>query len=279
MELQAREVCKYAAVQQDADETDFLLRFSGSECPDVDHVADEVIGPFPSSVMDVGLCHRRHFGCTRVELVVASVLAVMVVTGIAMRNSQAPLQPKRGIRNGNALVGFAAEDSVLTKASSLCGCVAPVPTAECPSIMVAAGLGSCDSVDLGRLCDGDGECGTRDTLDNCGRYDVYRKVGKTPCEGAKGDKGPDNTQDFSVKSTFASLILGNKNRTRKHCGCLKAISTSECPSIMTVAGLGRCDTIGVGWLCDGDGECSTDKDLNNCRNYDVYRMVNNTACI
>ena len=38
-------------------------------------------------------------------------------------------------------------------------------------------MDGCDVAEPGGLCEGDGECGTSDTVNNCGvGYDVYRKA-------------------------------------------------------------------------------------------------------
>ena len=40
--------------------------------------------------------------------------------------------------------------------------------------------GNCDDVAIGALCEGDGECATTNSLNNCGDSDVYRRVAGTP---------------------------------------------------------------------------------------------------
>jgi hypothetical protein len=55
------------------------------------------------------------------------------------------------------------------------------------------------------------------------------------------------------------------------CGkCLQALSPSECPSEPNIA---DCNSVNIGDLCEGDGECGTNQDLNNCGSggFDVYR--------
>lgn len=46
------------------------------------------------------------------------------------------------------------------------------------------------------------------------------------------------------------------------------ISRAECPDNPD---LDPCNLVAPGELCEGDGECGTDKDLDNCDSYDVYR--------
>ena len=57
------------------------------------------------------------------------------------------------------------------------------------------------------------------------------------------------------------------------CGlCLVAVGPSECPSNPNIA---NCLSVGLGELCEGDGECGTGNGLNNCGGYDVYRKSAN----
>merc|ERR1712048_576854 len=86
-----------------------------------------------------------------------------------------------------------------------------------------------------------GECGTDNSLNNCGRggYDVYRKQPLLACADGLS---------------------------------LSPVPACECPSNPDIA---NCDDVSAGELCEGDGECGTDDSLNNCRSgsvlYDVYR--------
>jgi hypothetical protein len=60
-----------------------------------------------------------------------------------------------------------------------CDVVPITDSSECPpASTLAEVLGDdkqCDNVLCGELCEGDGECGTTNSLDSCGTYDVYRK--------------------------------------------------------------------------------------------------------
>ncbi|KAL7547265.1 hypothetical protein ACHAWF_010583, partial [Thalassiosira exigua] len=53
--------------------------------------------------------------------------------------------------------------------------------------------------------------------------------------------------------------------------CLVPLSPTDCPP--DVARLPDCDQSWIGQACDADGECGTDKFLNNCGPFDVYRRV------
>lgn len=146
-----------------------------------------------------------------------------------------------------------------TGAPPQCGCFEAIPGTSCPGVITVSAMSKCTRANIGQLCDADGECGTDADLNNCGHYDIYRKVRNTPCNRSGG-----------IDSTAAAIAAAAKKKRR--CGCLKALSGGECPGIMTVSGLPKCDSVGLGSLCDGDGECGTDNELNNCGHYDVYRL-------
>ena len=48
--------------------------------------------------------------------------------------------------------------------------------AACPDDYTSGAMGTCDTAAIGELCEGDGECGTNTGADNCGGYDIYRRV-------------------------------------------------------------------------------------------------------
>ena len=50
------------------------------------------------------------------------------------------------------------------------------PATDCPTLDELISYPTCADAPIGGMCEGDGECGTSDTLDNCQGYDVYRKV-------------------------------------------------------------------------------------------------------
>lgn len=55
-------------------------------------------------------------------------------------------------------------------------CCVQVYTGVCPSYDHMVYLPKCDSVAQGALCDGDGECGTDNAMNNCQTWDVYTRV-------------------------------------------------------------------------------------------------------
>ena len=52
--------------------------------------------------------------------------------------------------------------------------------------------------------------------------------------------------------------------------CLDALPTEFCPSNLA---LPNCIEVGLGEVCEANGECGTDDKLNNCGTYDVYARV------
>ncbi|KAL7526970.1 hypothetical protein ACHAXR_001734, partial [Thalassiosira sp. AJA248-18] len=54
-------------------------------------------------------------------------------------------------------------------------CLTPISSLECPPVS-SPNLPSCLDVEIGELCDADGECDTDQFLNNCGLEDVYRRI-------------------------------------------------------------------------------------------------------
>ena len=52
--------------------------------------------------------------------------------------------------------------------------------------------------------------------------------------------------------------------------CLEALPTEFCPSNLA---LPNCLEVGLGEVCEANGECGTDDKLNNCGTYDIYARV------
>lgn len=65
-------------------------------------------------------------------------------------------------------------------------CVDVLPGEWCPDGAENLNLPDCLAVGVGQLCEGDGECATDDTLNNCGTYDVYARV---PCSEGRRSQG------------------------------------------------------------------------------------------
>ena len=60
-------------------------------------------------------------------------------------------------------------------------------------------------------------------------------------------------------------------------GALIPLHPRECPRPTELMGLRACNSASVGDLCEGDGECGTDVNLDNCLEMDVYRKLATTA--
>ena len=92
------------------------------------------------------------------------------------------------ISDVNGVAGDCPEDHTLCgdpsgSAGSTYGysCIAPISSSECPGLNTDLVL--CSKVKPGEMCDGDGECGTLHSLNNCvdslGEHDVYQAVPTT----------------------------------------------------------------------------------------------------
>ena len=128
---------------------------------------------------------------------------------------------------------------------SAAGChgyvLAAATAVQCPA---DANIHNCATSGLavGDLCEGDGECGTDDDLDNC-------------------------EHDGALQADIYVVTAAPA------CPTLVAIDESDCPD-NSLSILENCDAVGLaaGDLCEGDGECGTDTGLNNCGSADVYRV-------
>eukprot|EP00927_Polykrikos_kofoidii_P023055 TRINITY_DN2134_c0_g1_i1.p1 TRINITY_DN2134_c0_g1~~TRINITY_DN2134_c0_g1_i1.p1 ORF type:complete len:804 (-),score=72.14 TRINITY_DN2134_c0_g1_i1:156-2567(-) len=63
-------------------------------------------------------------------------------------------------------------------------CLTPIARSACPTKVYK--LKDCDKVGPGELCETDGECDLDTSINNCRRYDVYRKDGPVPGTGVAG---------------------------------------------------------------------------------------------
>lgn len=85
-----------------------------------------------------------------------------------------------------------------------CGHLTPLNnrTEACPA---ETDLQKCDAAGCDALCEGDGECGTDDDLDNCGAREIYRKT----CAAASGELrvGVSLWEANSTEVTFTATLL------------------------------------------------------------------------
>ena len=166
-----------------------------------------------------------------------------------------------------------------------CGiCLRLVTGSECPSPASMALLPKCDQLHgLGELCEGDGECDTSRTANNCnGNGDVYER-----CDAASTMSQPPWSPPTGPASPPPPLPPPTPPQppleplpeceaecdAGASCGvCLNMIPTAECPADAIVKQLPKCSAgLRPFELCEGDGECSTDRTANNCHGWrDVY---------
>lgn len=187
-----------------------------------------------------------------------------------------------------------------------CGCLEAAPRSSCGGIPDTSRLAPCDHAAFGGMCEGSGECGSRDTLDNCGTADVYIKrdpevvggIGSCGVTRALAASECFNLRNFNLVNCLYAPCntycegdgeCGTSNRANScgsddvyfktcptapcpllGCGCLGAGAGAIC-STVDPSTLLPCDVTAYGELCEGSGECGTSDGLNNCNSYDVYR--------
>ena len=142
---------------------------------------------------------------------------------------------------------------------SVCNvCMVAIKANECP--VGYQSLQQCTPAltALGQLCEGDGECGTSDAHAQCGDYEVYKHV-----ECVQPPPPP-------AAPPLSCTACDNNNE----CGiCLTAIPASECPANPNLHQC-KADLVSMNGLCEGDGECGTNNNHNQCSGaYEVYRQV------
>lgn len=176
------------------------------------------------------------------------------------------------------------------EASGRCpSCLRLVDAAECPSEDEGNTLPNCDDdagLAIGAMCEGDGECNTTRTANNCHtNQDIYARCPSdfpdppflppsqpgSPPEPAMPPPPPH--PPFAPMPFCASACAAGSS-----CGiCLHIVQGSACPDAIEIDALPSCDIAMPGALCEGDGECLTDPTLNSCHGYhDVYRRE---ACL
>lgn len=166
-----------------------------------------------------------------------------------------------------------------------CGiCLQPVSAPQCPDEPSIAALPNCNELhDVGSLCEGDGECGTDRTINNCGRnHDVYQRCASELQQPPWSPPRPPTLPPAPLAPPSPPIpplqplppCLPDACIAGASCGiCLRIAATSECPSHEKVAALPRCSDatrMKPGFVCEADGECGTDVTLNNCAWHDVY---------
>ena len=180
-------------------------------------------------------------------------------------------------------------------------CLEETASSECP--LTPYKLPDCVQVQVGELCDANGECGSSQTLNNCPPFDVHRRIDCNIVDGSVMSIETTATttgelttfKPTSSKSTKVSALAsipGSKPSStsgnifassptippsQQLCEnlCLEETASSECP--LRPYDLPECVQVNVGELCDANGECGSNQTLNNCPPFDVYRRINCTT--
>jgi len=158
-----------------------------------------------------------------------------------------------------------------------CGvCLELVASSECPSETEIAVLPTCDATHAqGDLCEGDGECGTARTANNCApNHDVYRRCAAPklfappwlpPAPPVRPPVPTNPPASPSPPLVPLPPCAGVACSAGHSCGvCLVAVNRSRCPTESEVAALPDCSSVEPGSLCEADGECGTATTENNC---------------
>jgi len=123
----------------------------------------------------------------------------------------------------------------------------------CPKKMLSPSAPPCSSptVKPGMFCEGDGECGTVSSLNNCpGGFDVYKRLAD-----------PKPPPPPVVSGIYCDRKCGRCFEPATVCKA--SMKTSRAPNCASAG-------IKIGDYCEADGECGTNSLLNNCGPYDVY---------
>ena len=146
----------------------------------------------------------------------------------------------------------------------VCGVNTKINVNKCPTEKSELNIFNCKRVAYGELCNGKGECGTDVNLNNCGIYDIYRKTSKT-----KHTSSPTLSPVKDSSSIEAQGI--------NVCGTNIPLDKKECPTKKSKLNVQNCEKASYGELCEGDGECGTTQNLDNCifegEGYDIYRKT------
>ncbi|EGB06987.1 hypothetical protein AURANDRAFT_65212 [Aureococcus anophagefferens] len=141
-------------------------------------------------------------------------------------------------------------------------------TDECPGEFDTVYACDSDGLSVGDLCESDGECGLSTSLDNC------------EDDGVDGDFYVVAGAPSYAPTTYAPTAAP----TALECPYLFALpeDDGDCPDpVVLTASYPHCGQagLGVGDLCEGDGECATSNNLDNCEDAngdfeaDIYRVV------
>ncbi|KAK7233920.1 hypothetical protein SO694_00103090 [Aureococcus anophagefferens] len=134
---------------------------------------------------------------------------------------------------------------------------------DCPDpIVLTASYPHCGQVglDVGDLCEGDGECGTTNGVDNC--------------EDAAGDMKADIYRRRRTRRSAPTAMVCPDY--------LEEVDLDDCPDpVVLTASYPHCGSphLTIGDMCEGDNECGTPNGLDNCPDAagdmeaDIYLIV------
>jgi len=159
----------------------------------------------------------------------------------------------------------------MSRPGDSCGiCLEPVEPAGCPNASVIATLKRCNELHaVGEICEGDGECGTVRTANNCNeKDDVYRRCASSlhqppwsPPSAAV--LAPSPTRPPSPPQPPLSPLppcTTLQCDAGAPCGmCLRTLRFSECPTEASALQLPQCAGARPGERCEADGECGTSR--------------------
>lgn len=132
--------------------------------------------------------------------------------------------------------------------------------------LISGSTQNCGDAGCCEYCEGDGECGTSGTHNNCGAFDVYFKTCGQQCQNRV--TAPCTTQAPTARPTAAPIVCTSYSRS--------AIPSSQCCRAESALGgsitgyTKNCKDAGCCEYCEGDGECNTNGILDNCNSWDVY---------
>ena len=163
-------------------------------------------------------------------------------------------------------------------AGASCGiCLQPIASGDCPAAWKSDWrLHTCDRVDVGELCEADGECGTTE-INNCAGRDFDWGPGRRLTSSSSTTTAADVYRRvaclYPAPPPSPPALPCERCDAGLDCGvCLQRVEADECPRPWrTDFELPTCDVALKGELCEGDGECSTSTTLNNCHGSDGER--------
>ena len=94
----------------------------------------------------------------------------------------------------------------------------------------------------------------------------------TSCEGSSSESAVATATSTSATTTVSIETTTATLSEEEICDdlCLDILPSEFCPTDLN---LPNCLSIGIGEVCESDGECATDDSLNNCGTYDIYVKV------